>query len=367
MIPLMIIWISVKLKCADDVCLPMGFKMGFRLVSINARGLCDVRKFQLVVVNAMGANIICLQETGWEEASVGKCAPLWDGNIYFSNGRGKVGSGVAILVKGELCESERVIFRDDLGTGMAVELVKDGNKVVIFNIHAPNDHREKRDFFKGVGQVMMGRTDVLLIGDFNVVLTPLDVGSSNVFKADVGRDELRVLMRDFALVDVWRERNGDSRVFSRRQSVQGCLKQSRIDMVLFHQSLVGWVRRVGYKVAGFSDHDYLEVVVDPGVVLRGPGTWVLNSEILRDPGYCADVRDLIEWSLEGGLYGEDVRIWWDTLKFDLKELSMEYSKRAQRFKHQQENRVRASLATELRALNEGRGDFSVAKVLDLED
>lgn len=70
------------------------------------------------------------------------------------------------------------------------------------------------------------REEVILIGDFNVALSKLDVGDTMVFRSDVGRVELRSLMREFDLVDVWRGRHEDSRVFSRHQIVQGCLKQS---------------------------------------------------------------------------------------------------------------------------------------------
>lgn len=340
--------------------------MGVRLVSMNARGLSDVRKFQLVMVNALGADILCLQETGWEEDCVDKFAPYWDGHIYFCNGDGRIGSGVAILIRRGLCESERVVFHGELGKCLAVKLVMGGHEVILYNIHAPNEHG-KKDFFKDLGRVLDGRTDVILIGDFNVAMGPLDVGHSNVFRPDSGRDVLRGIMRDLMLVDVWRERNGHSRVFSRRQTVQGSLKQSRLDMMLCHRSLVGWIRRVAYRVAGFSDHDYLDVVVEPGETRRGPGRWVLNTEILRDPGYHMDVTELFRWSFDGGRYTTDVKIWWDTLKYDLKELSIEYGKRIRRLKRQGEGNVRALLAMELEALNKGRGEGSVARVLELED
>ncbi len=53
-----------------------------------------------------------------------------------------------------------------------------------------------------------------------------------VFKTDKGREELKKMMGDFKLIDVWRERNRTSSQFSRRQFVLKELKQSRIDYVL---------------------------------------------------------------------------------------------------------------------------------------
>ncbi len=55
------------------------------------------------------------------------------------------------------------------------------------------------------------------------------------------------------LVDVWRERNPEGRVFSRRQVVRGVLKQSRIDLVLSTKGIAGRTGRIDYKVT-YSDH-----------------------------------------------------------------------------------------------------------------
>ncbi len=58
--------------------------------------------------------------------------------------------------------------------------------------------------------------NVILLGDFNTVLSKLDMADGMVFKNDTGRKELKLLMENNNMVDVWRERNEKSRKYSRR-------------------------------------------------------------------------------------------------------------------------------------------------------
>ncbi len=70
------------------------------------------------------------------------------------------------------------------------------------------------------------------MGDFNTVLSKLDMADGMVFKNDTGRKELKLLMENNNMVDVWRERNEKSRKYSRRQLVGNFMCQTRIDFIL---------------------------------------------------------------------------------------------------------------------------------------
>lgn len=79
---------------------------------------------------------------------------------------------------------------------------------------------------------------------------------------------------------------GTKREYSRRQKVQGLIKQSRIDLVLCTKKVENKTRNVLYKEAGYSDHDCLFMKLDFDEVERGPGILVLNTSILNDRVYC---------------------------------------------------------------------------------
>ncbi len=131
-----------------------------------------------------------------------------------------------------MCEKESVVFNDGAGKCLAVEIEKGDERCTVYNIHAPNEEKEKLEFFKTISDNVRIWERVILMGDFNTVFTKLDLASNMVFKTDKGREELKKMMGDFKLIDVWRERNRTSRQFSRRQFVLKELKQSRIDYVL---------------------------------------------------------------------------------------------------------------------------------------
>ncbi|KAI2655313.1 hypothetical protein H4Q32_017688 [Labeo rohita] len=47
---------------------------------------------------------------------------------------------------------------------------------------------------------------------------------------------------------------------------------------------------------------------------RGPGVWVLNTELLKSESYKLEIENLIEKEKEDGMYVQDKRIWWENLK-----------------------------------------------------
>ncbi len=70
------------------------------------------------------------------------------------------------------------------------------------------------------------------MGDFNIKCSRLDVGKGVKFRREKSRGMLMEIIRDNGLIDVWRYENPEKREFTRKQSREGILKQSRIDLVL---------------------------------------------------------------------------------------------------------------------------------------
>lgn len=208
--------------------------------------------------------------------------------------------------------------------------------------------------------------NVVMVGDMNVALTRLDVGGGLVFRSDRGREALGDLMRQHGLTDVWRDRNGGVRGFSRRQIVQGVLKQSRLDLALCTGDVAWRVRDVFYKSVGFSDHDLLVVDFALSGVDRGPGLWVLNGGLLEEPGYREQVVGLLEWSKGDVLFMEDVLIWWDNLKYDVQLLSQDYGRWVRGYRGRREALVRKALREEVGRLQEGGEGGDLVRLMELE-
>ena len=89
-------------------------------------------------------------------------------------------------------------------------------KLQLLNVYAPNKEKE---FFLGKN----GRCgeNCMIVGDFNVWCGRLDVSAIMCFKNDSSRNVLERVTRVNSLIDVWRERNPEGGVFSRKQVVRG--------------------------------------------------------------------------------------------------------------------------------------------------
>uniref|UniRef100_A0A3B3DNA2 Endonuclease/exonuclease/phosphatase domain-containing protein n=1 Tax=Oryzias melastigma TaxID=30732 RepID=A0A3B3DNA2_ORYME len=111
-----------------------------------------------------------------------------------------------------------LVETDPEGRKLVLDIAWGDQTVRVFNIYASNDPGERKLFFRSLRPLI--NVNSLLIGDFNTVLSKLDLSRNNVHKSDVSRNELFSLMLDLDVIDVWRVRNPGKRQFSRRQMVQ---------------------------------------------------------------------------------------------------------------------------------------------------
>uniref|UniRef100_A0A8C9ZPQ5 Endonuclease/exonuclease/phosphatase domain-containing protein n=1 Tax=Sander lucioperca TaxID=283035 RepID=A0A8C9ZPQ5_SANLU len=123
------------------------------------------------------------------------------------------------------------IADDKCGRLLVIECVYEETLIRLINIYASNIDTERKIFFKDLKKWCTDNT--IILGDFNVIQTEFDISENNVFKGDVSRRELNLLLNEMNMCDVWRTANPKVRTYSRRQLVKQILKQSRIDLFKF--------------------------------------------------------------------------------------------------------------------------------------
>ncbi len=148
------------------------------------------------------------------------------------------------------------------------------------------------------------------------------------------------------------ERNRTKRKFSRTQVVMNELKQSRTDYVLCDGEMEGNIKSVYYKEVGLSDLFFLRVEIDLTRIERGKGVWVLNAEILKDESYKGKIKQIVENSKMHKMYEEGKRIWWDNVKWDIKNASIQYCKILRKVKNMKEMKTRKELEKETQRIEE---------------
>lgn len=94
------------------------------VVSIHVRGLSSKWKFENVITLTK-SDIICIQETGWNETILDDLKKCWDGEIWYSNDVNKK-KGLAILIRKGAVESTNVLLKDNHGKILTVKIMDGG-------------------------------------------------------------------------------------------------------------------------------------------------------------------------------------------------------------------------------------------------
>ncbi|CAC5382434.1 unnamed protein product [Mytilus coruscus] len=305
----------------------------FNVISLNCNGLCDSNKRNCIfsLCNDRFYDIICLQETFWNDLFVERIKrdkTIWDGDIFYCNS-GNNRQGVAILVSKKL---ENIFLEVENDNGRFIHIKgKINDKLIdIYNIYAPNNVNERYEFFLKCKQKISKGKYVLVAGDFNTTLSSLDKSGKTLHCNDKAVKSLCNVMQEKGLYDIWRNRNVNTKVFSRKQVVQGFLTQSRIDYFLVSLDLKSCIKNIHYKDTSFSDHSIVSMKVDFCNVERGPGVWIFNNSFLQDELFTDKMKRLFAEEIGSDFYVSNPLIWWDNLKFTIKRLSQIYGKEKQK-------------------------------------
>ena len=190
----------------------------------------------------------------------------------------------------------------------------------MINIYAPNDPKQRISFFgKDNLYNWIDISDKNLVGgDFNCTqdadLDRLNCVSSN----DEGRTELKKLMSEKSLEDVYRRRNPGVRQYSwSRQE-----KRSRLDYWLVSKCLDSSVIDIEFMPCVYSDHDMIIMKIQYGNNERGPGAWKMNSTVIQSDLFNKCFIDMWSSWREKKSTFSDLGLWWDLGKNKIKELAI---------------------------------------------
>ena len=128
-----------------------------------------------------------------------------------------------------------------------------GSNYIMGNVYAPNKIQEQCSFFEKLQQkldnLVTGQNQRITIGgDFNVV-RDLDLDSSGGSPKE--KESAKILDNvclNYDLIDIWRIRNPDSKLFTWRQKKP--LVQRRLDFWLISDLCQDEIEETGIKTAG---------------------------------------------------------------------------------------------------------------------
>ncbi|KAH8018530.1 hypothetical protein HPB51_008407 [Rhipicephalus microplus] len=162
-------------------------------------------------------------------------------------------------------------FRDTDGRLMWMDL---DSGIRIVNVYAPNDLRSQKEFFAALDNHLVGPSRVVLVGDFNCVLDPIDRrtfrGTPPKWSDRRGEGVLRELVDELGLIDAWRA----LRPAQSGMTWTGRSARSRIDRFYVSPSLAPSMHSAWLVSSALSDHSLL--------ILRLAGTDIAAKELDGD-------------------------------------------------------------------------------------
>ena len=126
-----------------------------KISSLNCNGARN-NEIRRLILELCDADIVCLQETHWDEEVMREVEREWMGEMYVNNGGAK-SRGVAILVKRGLVENATKCVDDGDGRVIGITFEHLDKRWRLLNVYAPNE-KERRVFFLGIGRNGVERT-----------------------------------------------------------------------------------------------------------------------------------------------------------------------------------------------------------------
>ena len=321
-----------------------------KIISLNVKGMNKEQKRRKLIkwLHQEHYDIILLQETKCPNQQI---ANKWIFGQHFQSiwsCSGTASSGSAILIREDL-QIPDVRFSEKGGRLTKIEFIWENQRFVIASVYAPATPRERGTFLREMTDFVSiddnendenednGDEPMYLIGgDWNFVEDlNLDKFGGNPAMGTFGAQQIAEVKLKLNLEDPWRRRNPLAKVFTWCGNTQAGKVRSRLDRFYTTQDLRTWITHQQHNSPVLSDHGSIEITLTkPNQIPRGPGTWILNSSVLQDPGLKCQLKNLLQFyprvnSLEG----------WDSLKKEIARICQDWSRKIKRRKDQRKNEV----------------------------
>ena len=312
--------------------------MSLKIISLNVSGIRNQKKRDSIFawLKENNADIVFLQETHCKSENDNKqWSAEWGGQCIWST-CASASRGVAILVKPKIDVILSNSEIDPQGRYIIVDCKVDELQTHLINIYAPNIPQDRINFFillnKKIRLLEQLTDDRYIVqgGDFNCTQNSfLDRRHdkkipTHTLNEDRGNKELKSLMMENNLEDVWRRRNPSARRYSYFKANSKIA--SRIDYWLISETLDSSVLNVTNKAATHTDHYAIILRIKTSICERGKGYWKLSSKLLNTAEFDAMFKALWLSCKRNYIGAASKREWWDKTKSKIKEASIEKAK-----------------------------------------
>ena len=219
-------------------------------------------------------------------------------------------------------------MKDEDGRFIQCRVVIHDVPVVIGNVYGPN--KCSPSFFESKLRKMHEEcSDIILVGDFNVVMDPtLDCTNLNRTTDAAVSQELKRVMKELYLEEAWRTIHPEQKCYSwykvnkdKRRSITA----SRIDYGIVSKGLCNMIHNTMYLNGLCSDHSAFFLGLELKEINRGPSYWKLNTTYLQEPEYVQGINCKID-EVRSQMKNTDPIGVWEEIKRAIREHTKRYAK-----------------------------------------
>lgn len=181
-------------------------------------------------------------------------AAEWGGKIFFSHGSSH-SRGVCVLLNPHSTFHLRCVEADSEGRFLIVKVTIDEECYFVTNIYAPTDYRDQDSFIRRFSKQLISNTDtskVVISGDWNSTLNPIDKRGGQPWRATDYRNSLMNLMEELNLIDIYRQIHPTTKSFTYESKPLNL--KSRIDFFLISRPLCCCVKSTEIRTSIAPDH-----------------------------------------------------------------------------------------------------------------
>ena len=302
-------------------------KIKIATLNINGMRTISTQCHLLEICNSYHFDILFIQETHVDNLSLGnslKCK--FNCEAFWSFGTNR-SAGVATFIFPN-CDINIDKFDTDLdGRFLSIDLKLDNIPFRLINIYAPNNDKDRKDFFNSISKHLVTSRNLILGGDFNCILNTkydkIGKGANPLF-GQIGSKELTNLCNNYNLVDIFRHLNPYRYATTWHAPVSKDI-HTRLDRFYVSDSLISNDVVFNFYPVSFSDHDIFSFEFKNFNTSEiGQSYWKFNDSLLNDDDFVVSFRNFFKYhtrNLEISLNT------WDILKEKIKNYCILFSKK----------------------------------------
>ena len=306
-----------------------------KFVTLNVQGIRNKKTRQALFrsFRCSKLDVISLQETHLTNDDLDTIRLEWNGQFHLSAGT-KWSKGLLTLFNNSLSNYECKIVQKSERIMTSSIKFNSNSSIFITNVYSPADDIKNRiaflDDLKSTLVALYEDYDIdssmsVILGDFNSSLdNNMDIIDGHKHPKSLVL-KFNDIVNQLNIHDIFRLHNPSRKDFTWSQKKDGMVGCRRLDYIFTTDSLLPFVKNINLKTFGFSDHRGVLMQLDFRTFQKGPSTYKLNTDILKDIEFVNLVKAELE-KISHLSHNLDPCMYWECIKAQIRSLGIIYSR-----------------------------------------